>query len=275
MNREEKIEWLKNLLQLTEEWEEERKKSGRYEVEHAIEKKIASSWGVASEILSGYGFRLEIELSDSSRGKNLKPLMGDIFYQGVFAGSRTSERVENMLTIQSYLLGAIQKIQQGVVGRDNVLPDINLLTGILKTFPDVVSRLTHRRKDKMTFGIDDEYDVQDVLYVMMKGAFSTLQYEDPTQKIGINSARPDFAIHDLNTYIEVKFIGKKGQEKDIQDECSLDIQKYGALEDCSKIIFFIYDPKKCIDNSYAFKVELEKARTVEGREIEVITLILN
>jgi len=39
--------------------------------------------------------------------------------------------------------------------------------------------------------------------------------------------------------------------------------------------FFIYDPKKCIDNSYAFRAELEKARIVEGRDVEVITLILN
>jgi hypothetical protein len=274
MNREEKTQWLKNLLALVEEWEEKRQRGG-YEAEHEIEKKIAASWGVASEILSGYGFRLEVELSDSSRGKNIKPLMGDIFYQGVFSSHSTSDRLQNMMTIQSYVLGAIQKIQQGVIGRDNVLPDVNLLIGILNTFPDVVSRLTHRRKDKMVFAIEDEYDVQDILYVMMKGAFSTLQYEDPTPKIGVNSARPDFAIHDLNTYIEVKFIGKKGQEKDIQDECSLDIQKYGALEDCNKIVFFIYDPKKCIDNSYAFKAELEKARTVEGREVEVITLILN
>jgi hypothetical protein len=274
MNREEKIQWLQNLLVMIEEWHVARQKTG-YDAEHEIEIRMAANWGVASEILSGYGFRVEIELADSSRGKNIKPQIGDIFYQGVFSNHGRNERHQNMLAIHSYVLGAIQKIQQGVVGRENVLPDINLLTGILKTFPDVVSRLTHRRKDKTIFPIEDEYDVQDILYVMMKGSFSTLQYEDPTQKVGINSARPDFAIHDLNTYIEVKFIGRKGQEKDIQDECSLDIQKYGALDDCNKIIFFIYDPKKCIDNSYAFRAELEKARTVEGRDVEVITLILN
>ncbi len=272
MNREEKIQWLKELLLLIDEWNGPHL---NFEAQHLVEIKIATNWGVASEILNEYGCDLEIELSDSSRGRNLKPLVGDIFHKGVFSNTSTSERHSNMTTIHSYVLSIIQKIQQGVIGRDNVLPDINLLTAILMTFPDVVSRLIHRRKGKTIFPIEDEYDVQDILYVMIKGSFSTLQYEDPTQKIGINSARPDFAIHDLGTYIEVKFIGKKGQEKEIQDECSLDIQKYGALEDCGKIIFFIYDPQKCIDNSYAFRTELERKRTVEGREVEVITLIMN
>ena len=277
MNKEEKIKCLKQLEQLLKEWFAIREKGGPDHWKQMSGKilKMARIWGVASEILKGLDYKLEIEIDDDSRGKNIKPKVGDLFHNGIFSCNDTRYQSTNMLALQSYVLSAIEKLNKGVIVRENVLPNVNLLTNILNNFNDAVSRLKYRRKGKDAFILNDEYDVQDVIYVMLKGAFSTLQYEDPTSKNGLTSARPDFTVKDLNTYIEAKFISKKGKEKEIQEECKLDIDNYGAQDNCYKIIFFIYDPNKCIDNQHAFKASLEKSRMIDNKEIEVITLIIN
>lgn len=277
MNKEEKIGYLKKFEALQAEWFELRQKGGQWDKMHADILEMAKLWGIVGEILRGLDYKIDVEIDDPhrDRGKSIKPPIGDIFHNGVFSSTHTGAQYGYMATIRSYVLSAIEKIDKGVIVRENVLPNLNLLISILNTFPDVVSRLSYRRKGKTQFEINDEYDVQDLLYVMAKGAFSTLQYEDPTHKEGPNSARADFVINDLGTYIEAKFISEKGQEKVIHDECMLDIQKYGSQENCHKIVFFVYDPHKCIDNQFSFKASLEKNRTVDGKEVEVITLIVN
>ena len=267
MNKEQKIEYLKKFEALVSKWFDSR---GHVEI-----LEMAKLWGVVSEILKGLDYKIEIEISDDGRGKNIKLKTGDLFHIGVFSPLDTRVQLTHMLILQSYILGAIEKVDKGVIVRENVLPNLNLVISVLKTFPDVVSRLKYRRKNKVPLDVNDEYDVQDILYAMLKGPFSTLQYEDSMPKDGITSARADFVIHDLNTYIEAKYISKKGREKGIQDECMLDIRKYGIQEDCYKMIFFIYDPNKCIDNQFAFRASLEKDRVIKGKEIEVIILIVN
>lgn len=275
MNKEEKIEYLKKLETLISEWFELRNNGRDWDTMHAKVIEMARLWGNVSEILRGLDYKVEIDIADSNRGKNIKPQVGDIFHNGVFSSTHAGDQYVHMSTLYSYILGAIEKVNTGIIVRENVLPNLNLVISILNTFPDVVSRLKYRRKGKIALEISDEYDVQDILYVMLKGAFSTLQYEDPTPKDGLTSARADFVIGDLSTYIEIKYISEKGKEKDIQDECMLDIQKYGTQDNCYKIVFFIYDPHKCVDNQFSFKAALERNRSIEGKEIEVITLIIN
>lgn len=275
MNREEKIKYLEKFKTLIDEWLELRQKGDPQNRQHQILIELASLWGVVSEILKGLDYKLEIELDDDNRGKNIKPKLGDLFHNGIYASNNTWHQSTHILTLHSYILGAIEKVKQGVIVRENVLPNLNLLISVLNTFSEAVSRLRYRRKGKNAVNIDDEYDVQDILYVMMKGPFSTLQYEDPTQKEGPVSAKADFVISDINTYIEAKYIGKKGEEKSVFDECLTDIQKYGSQPDCFKIVFFVYDPNKCIDNQFSFRSALNKSRTIEGKELEVLTLIIN
>lgn len=275
MNKEQKIEYLKKFETLIADWFTLGQKGNNWEGMQAKVIEMARLWGNVSEILKGLDYKIEIEITDSNRGKNIKPQIGDIFHNGVFSSTHTGDQYTHMSTLYSYILGAIEKVNTGIIVRENVLPNLNLVISILNTFPDVVSRLKYRRKGKVAVEIIDEYDIQDILYVMLKGAFSTLQYEDPTPKDGLTSSRSDFVISDLNTYIEAKYISEKGKEKEIQDECTLDISKYGIQENCYKIIFFVYDPHKCVDNQFAFKAALERNRTIENKEIEVITLIIN
>src|SRR6266481_1382380 len=165
MNKEEKIEYLKKLETLISEWFAMRSKGGNWEGMHEKVIEMARLWGNVSEILKGLDYKVEIEIADSNRGKNIKPQVGDIFHNGVFSSTHTGDQYTHMTTLYSYVLGAIEKVNTGVIVRENVLPNLNLVISILNTFPDVVSRLKYRRKGKAALEISDEYDVQDILYV--------------------------------------------------------------------------------------------------------------
>ncbi len=275
MDKNQKIEYLEKFETLTSEWFELRQKGGQYDRMHQITIKLAKFWGVISEILKGLDYKLEIEIVDPNRSKSIKPRIGDVFHDGVFSVNHTGEQYTNLSKIYSYVLSAKEKINQGLIVRESILPSVNVLLSVLNSFPDVVSRLKHRRSGKSTLDINDEYDIQDILYVMLKGMFPTLQYEDPTSKVGPNSSRADFTILDLCVFIEVKHVSQKGKEKTVHDECLTDIQKYGKQEGCQKIIFFIYDPNKCIDNQYAYKTGLGTTQNIDGKDVEIISLIFN
>lgn len=276
MDKTQKIERLKKFEEQISTWFEIRQKG--YSADQELEEKtkeLAKGWGTVSEILKGLDYNLEIEIADSNRSKSIRPKLGDLFHDGIFAVNNTHVQYEHMRKLFSFVLSAIQKIESGVIVRENVLPNVNLLFNVLNSFPDVVSRLKYRRSGKSPLEIKDEYDVQDIVYVMLKGVFPTLQYEDPTSKVGPNSARADFTISDLGVFIETKYISEKGKEKIIHDECLTDIQKYGKQDSCQKIIFFVYDPEKCIDNQYAYKAGTGGMHTFDGKEVEVLTLIFN
>lgn len=275
MDKEEKVENLEKMESLIGGWLELRKKGGDHGKMQDCILEMAKLWGIVSEILKGLDYNLEIELFDPSRSKSIKPRMGDIFHNGIFSASHNSEQFTNMATMHSYVLSAIEKTRKGLIVRENILPTVNVLLNILGSFPDVVSRLKYRRPGKETLLIKDEYDVQDIVYIMLKGIFPTLQYEDPMPKVGLNSSRADFTIIDLGVFLETKIISKKGKEKEIQQQCLTDIQNYGKQEGCQKIIFFIYDPEKCIDNQYAFKNGIGNNCSFEEKSIEIITLIFN
>jgi hypothetical protein len=270
VNKEQKIEYLVKFKSTIDKWSFSRQ-YGNSEEEERAEKQLSTYWGIASEILKGLGYKIDIEITND-RGTKIGT--GDLFADG-FIASRDIHKYSNLSKIESYVLGAIEKLKVGMIPKDNVLPSLNTVINILNSFPDIVSRLKFRRKGKNSLEIIDEYDVQDVVYVMLKGIFPTLQYEDPTTKVGPNSSRADFTIVDLGIYIETKYISEKGKEKTIHDECLTDIQKYGKQENCQKIIFFVYDSFKCIDNQYAFKSGIGTSHISDGKEVEIITLIFN
>ncbi len=276
MSKEEKIEILKKFHAQMKIWNDLKAKGHQFEKEseEALQE-LAGLWGDVSEILKGLDYNLEIEVTDHNRSKSIKPKLGDIFHDGIYSESYNSPRYTNISKLQSYVLSAMSKVQRGAISKDNILPSFTVLLNILNSFSDVVSKLKYRRSGKHSLDIKDEYDVQDILYAMLKGMFPSLQYEDPGKKVGPSSSRADFTVADIGVFIETKYISEKGKEKIIHDECLADIQKYGKQAECQKIVFFVYDPQKCIDNQYAFKSGLGNNHVIDGKNIEVITLIFN
>lgn len=272
MNREDQLKNLDQFISLVDQWFDFRHR-GQYDKRDKATQELESIWGITEEILKQTGISYNGELHDH-RIKGMKNPVGDYFIDGFIAGNDDSYKISSILKLKALANSARAKIKLNTPLIANTLPSVNQVINILGRLPDVISRLKHRRKGKEPFLISDEYDMQDILYVMLKGPFPTLQYEDPNKKVGTTSSTIDFTISELGLYIEAKFIDSKGKEKEVQKQCREDIISYGGQQDCNKVIFVVLDIANSIDNEYAFKQGLEGKFTIKDREVEVLTLVI-
>lgn len=272
MPKEKQIECLDKFIELIRDWQTAIQK-GDHKAIQKIEEELQLVWGIIEEIFGQFGVQYSGELVDH-RMKGLKNPSGNYFIDGFVGMDRHSTRVTNIEKLQGLARGVKSKIANTLPLVANTLPSVHQVINILRAFPDIVSRMEHRRKGKESYLVNDEYDVQDLIYVMLKGPFPTLQYENPNNKVGVNSSSSDFNIDELSLFIEAKIVSEKGKEKQIQEQCKHDIISYSKQSNCNKIIFFVYDPKKCIDNEHAFKDGLGQKIKIEDKEVEIITLVI-
>lgn len=118
------------------------------------------------------------------------------------------------------------------------------IIGILNNFHNASKKINlTRRKEHQSFAINDEYDVQDLLYVILKSIFPNLKEEDPTPRVGIKSNKIDLILREDGILIEVKMIKHSdSNEKEFVEQLKNDIQSYRNSHWLRHLIFFVYDP---------------------------------
>jgi len=90
--------------------------------------------------------------------------------------------------------------------------------------------------------IDNEYQVQNLLWVMLAPIFPDLDDEQYLAKIGQKSPRADLHIPSMKVIIEAKFLRPGESMQKVIDEISSDTGLYGAMgNDCAGIIPVIWD----------------------------------
>lgn len=150
----------------------------------------------------------------------------------------------------------------------------SLIKKILENFPNSIKKVTNnRRKDHPSFDVKDEYDVQDLIYLMLKPLFNDLKEEDAVPKAGGTATRIDFVIPSEEIGIECKMIkGGDSDEKKYIKEIKEDIQSYYKYPSLKYLIVFIYDPsnKTKDDNSF---YEFNQPQKIKNKEFEVIVIV--
>lgn len=92
------------------------------------------------------------------------------------------------------------------------------------------------------WNIDNEYHVQNLLWVMLAPIFPDLDDEQYLAKIGQKSPRADLHIPSMKVIIEAKFLRASDPLQKIIDEISADTGLYSAMgNDCVGIIPVIWD----------------------------------
>ena len=116
---------------------------------------------------------------------------------------------------------------------------------VLEQFGNTVKKITYaRRKGHESFAINDEYDVQDLLYIMLKPLFPKLIAEEPTPKVGAKYSIIDLIVREEGIMIEVKMIKDKDRdEKDFVEQLKNDIQSYYKYNFLKELLIFVYDPQ--------------------------------
>lgn len=146
--------------------------------------------------------------------------------------------------------------------------DVDLFN-ILNKFHNIVIQLRDRHDERATLDVEDEYDVQDLLHVLLKLYCEDIRPEEWCPSYAGVSSRQDFLLKNEKTVIETKKTRRGLSNKELANELIVDINRYSTHPDCKKLICFVYDPENRIKNPRGFESDLSGLHN----EIEVFVIV--
>lgn len=144
----------------------------------------------------------------------------------------------------------------------NVNMLLNILNGIHSSMAHITESKSRHAQSKNVYKINSEYDLQDLLWVVLKPLFPQMTDENPLQKHMGKSSRVDFYIPEINTFIELKYVETESQAKDISIQLDNDVTWYSESNDAKILIFYVlkgnnitydFEPMKAKLNQKNFK----------------------
>lgn len=153
-----------------------------------------------------------------------------------------------------------------------------LVLTILRRFDVSAKALTNRPRQKtenpQDYIITGEYDVQDLLYCILKPIIKDLQRENPLEKSTGKSGRPDLTSDMLGMVIEIKYTKNSERANKIIEECKSRVVTYSKKTSLKHLIFFIYDPMYYLDDPDNFIHSFDSPNTSwGGRQFDVKGII--
>jgi hypothetical protein len=144
---------------------------------------------------------------------------------------------------------------------------------LIDRFTSAAASVLIRRKNKPELILEDEYDMQDLLLVMLRAYFPSVKSEQVTEG---NSDRHflkiDFLVPDTKIAIECKF-NDGGSVKTLTDQLDIDIQSYHRHPDCRYLIFFVYDKSLSLPDPNGLERKYEQQQTFDGKEMDIFLKI--
>lgn len=131
-------------------------------------------------------------------------------------------------------------------------------------FTEPTKQMSFQKTDLRKIEINNEYDIQHILYAVVKAAYPTARRE-VYQDIGYAADRSDIRIDEIDTIIEVKCTRKGFSEKELFRQLGEDAFFYK----CSNLIFYVYDKGNVIKDVTNFIRTLERNEKEAGKEIKV------
>ena len=97
-------------------------------------------------------------------------------------------------------------------------------------------------KHPIRWPVTAEREVQDILWLMLRPVFDDLVEEETLPKLGHSTYRADFGIPSLGILIEVKYVRKSSDFKEIEKQVLEDSVAYlNGVTAYKEIVVFIYD----------------------------------
>lgn len=150
-----------------------------------------------------------------------------------------------------------------------------MIRDVLNNFSNAIQKIiSGRRLNHPDFKIEDEYDVQDILYVILKSIFANLRDEDPIPKVGGKSTKIDLILREEKILIEVKMMkAKDSNETHFIEQLKVDFESYHECKWLNKLFCFVYDPyKKTRDISNFNDLNGERTKGEHNFNVEVIVI---
>ena len=150
----------------------------------------------------------------------------------------------------------LHRVRSHIGPEETKVDTIQTLELIFSKFHTIVRQLRDRYSNRTTLEVEDEYDVQDLLHVLLKIYFHDIRSEETTPSYAGSSKRMDFLLKSEKVVIEVKKTRKTLTAKEVGEQLLVDIATYSEHPDCNLLVCFIYDPEGIIGNPIGLENDL-------------------
>jgi REase_DpnII-MboI len=168
----------------------------------------------------------------------------------------------------------------GIRSRYEALPELEptrdrfgLLMQILNTFSIVSGQLEKRGRGRPPFEIENEYDLQDLLFAILRSVFEDARREEWTPQRAGSAKRIDIVVPSINSVIETKFLRNASHAKAVANELRIDFECYHDHENCGQLVALCMDPGRHLLDPEQFESDLSGLRQKSGHEFNVTVLV--
>ncbi len=144
---------------------------------------------------------------------------------------------------------------------------LGILRKICSRFHLVVRQLRLRRDDRATLEVEDEYDVQDLLYALLRLEFDEIEMESWCPGYA-TASRTDYLLNNGQIVIMAKKTRTGLTVRDLTDQIKIDSAHYSGRTERLTLMCFIYDPEGRIGNPRG--VESDHAMVSDAYTLEVV-----
>jgi hypothetical protein len=153
--------------------------------------------------------------------------------------------------------GILLSVKNEIESRQEHLNAEESIELICHKFHIVAKQLEKRHEERSTIRINDEYDVQDLFYALLRLYFDDIRPEEWSPSYAGGNSRIDFLINNEKIIIEIKRTRSRLKDKEIGEQLIIDIERYKTHPKCRKMICFIYDPEELLRNPKGLQNDLE------------------
>jgi hypothetical protein len=142
---------------------------------------------------------------------------------------------------------------------ENQSDAMSRIEAVCDSFHRSALRLRSANSSTKGFEIENEYDVQKLLWALLETRFSDVRDEESTPSHAGKSARADFLLRDEEIFVETKMTRCGLSDGKLGDELILDIERYRKHPHCKALFCFVYDPDHRLENPTGLEKDLSKS----------------
>jgi hypothetical protein len=117
-----------------------------------------------------------------------------------------------------------------------------LVVSLCRRFHVFAQQLLVRHGGRNAIEVSDEYDVQDLMYALLRLHFEDVRPEEVTPSLAGKSGRMDFLLKRERIVVETNMTRKNLKQKEVGDELIIDMTRYRTHPDCRTLVCLVYDP---------------------------------
>lgn len=145
---------------------------------------------------------------------------------------------------------------------------LDILRRVCARFHLVARQLRLRKEYRPTLEINDEYDLQDLFYALLRLQFDEVGTDEWTPAYTNGTPRTSYLLDWEKTVVVVKQTRAGLTARELAEQIAADTARYSARPNGGTLVCFVYDPDGRVGNPRGLEADLSSAG--EGFRIEVI-----